>query len=346
LRNVSREERLRFAGIQTPFTDSAEHPGGGDSLMSAVDSRRSVRVGRTIDPRRSLVSSRSRRSSVVLLAMLAAATVATAQSKESPSFEVASIRPSADTPPATGAAGVQITKERVHFGYLSLRDYLSIAYGVPVQRITAPDWIATARFDISATFPGGATPEQFPLLVQNLLRDRFRLQAHLEKRESPVYALEVAPGGLRATRIPDDAPTDAPLTITGSGSRDGVTADLGQGASLEFKNDKFEARRVTMRILAETLGRFVDRPIVDLTNLDGRYDIKFAVAQEDYMPMLVRSAVNAGITLPPQAMAALDLPSMGSVENGLKSLGLVITPRRSPLDVLVVDSIEKAPTEN
>ena len=292
------------------------------------------------------MSSRTRRTSVVLLAMLAAATAATAQTKDSPSFEVASIRPSPDGPPATGAAGVQITKERVHFAYLSLRDYLGIAYGVPVQRITAPDWIATTRFDISATFPGGATPEQFPELVKNLLRDRFKLQAHLEKRESAVYALEVAPGGLQATRIPDDAPSDAPLTITGSGSRDGVSADLGQGAFLEFKNDKFELRRVTMQIVAETLGRFVDRPILNLTNLDGRYDIKFPVAQEDYMPMLVRSAVNAGVTLPPQAMAALDLPSMGSVENGLKSLGLLIAPRRAPLDVLVVDSMERTPTEN
>lgn len=292
------------------------------------------------------MSSRSRRTSVVLLAMLAAATAAGAQTNEAPSFEVASIRPSPDTPPAPGAAGVQITKERVHFAYLSLRDYLAMAYGVPVQRITAPDWIATTRFDISATFPGGTTQAQFPLLVQNLLRERFKLQAHLEKRESPVYALEVAPGGLKLARIPDEAPTDAPLTITGSGGRDGVTADLGQGAYLEFKNDKFEVRRVTMRILAETLGRFVDRPILDQTNLDGRYDIKFAVAQEDYMPMLIRSAVNAGVTLPPQAMTALDAPAMGSVENGLKALGLVIAPRRSPLDVLVVDSIEKRPTEN
>ena len=64
------------------------------------------------------------------------------------------------------------------------------------------------------------------------------------------------------------------------------------------------------------------------------------------MPMLVRSAVNAGITLPPQAMALLDAPAIGSVESGLKSLGLVLEARRAPLDLLVVDSIETAPTEN
>jgi uncharacterized protein (TIGR03435 family) len=64
------------------------------------------------------------------------------------------------------------------------------------------------------------------------------------------------------------------------------------------------------------------------------------------MPMLIRSAVNAGMTLPPQAMAQLDQPSMGSVESGLKALGLVIEARRAPLDVLVVDSMDRIPTEN
>jgi len=293
------------------------------------------------------VSSMMRRSMCVLvLTILGAATAATAQTKEAPSFEVASIRPSPDGPPAPGAAGVQITQERVHFAYLSLRDYLNIAYSVPVQRITGPDWINSTRFDISATFPGGATPEQFPKMIQSLLQDRFKLKAHLESRESPIYALEIARTGLKLTRIPDEAPSSAPFTVTSSGGPDGVSVDLGQGASLVFNNKQFEAKKVTMQILAETLGRFVDRPILDLTKLDGRYDVTFTMAQEDFMPMLIRSAVNAGITLPPQAMAQLDQPSMGSVESGLKALGLVIEARRAPLDVLVVDSIERTPTEN
>jgi uncharacterized protein (TIGR03435 family) len=280
------------------------------------------------------------------MALISAATAATAQTKEAPAFEVASIRPSADGPPAPGAAGVQITKERVHFAYLSLRDYLSIAYSVPVQRIVGPDWINSTRFDVSATFPGGATEGRFPRMIQSLLHDRFKLQAHLESRESPVYALETARGGVKLTRLPDDAPTDAPFTVTSSGGPEGVSVDLGQDAALVFTNKQFEARKVTMQILAETLGRFVDRPILNLTHLEGRYNVTFTVAQEDFMPMLIRSAVNAGVTLPPQAMAALDQPSMGSVENGLKSLGLVIEARRAPLDVLVVESIERTPTEN
>jgi uncharacterized protein (TIGR03435 family) len=283
---------------------------------------------------------------LVLAILAAAAAAANAQTKEAPAFEVASIRPSPEGPPAAGAAGVHITKEQVHFAYLSLRDYLSIAYSVPIQRISAPDWINSARFDVGATFPGGATPEQFPQMIQSLLRDRFKLQAHIESKESPVFTLEVANSGLKLTRVPDDAPSDAPISVTSSGGADGVTADLGQGASLVFNNKQFEARKVTMKILVELLSRFMDRPILDLTKLDGRYNVAFAVSQEDYMPMLVRSAVNAGITLPPQAMALLDAPSIGSVENGLKSLGLSLEARRAPLDLLVVDSLAKTPTAN
>jgi uncharacterized protein (TIGR03435 family) len=283
------------------------------------------------------------RRSMCALALVALTTAVAAQG---PSFEVASIRPSPEGAPAPGAAGVHITKEQAHFAYLSLRDYLSIAYSVPIQRISAPEWINSARFDVGATLPGGATPEQFPKMIENLLRDRFKLHAHMESKESPVFTLEVASSGLKLVRVPDDAPSDAPFTVTSSGGVDGITADLGQGASLVFNNKQFEVRKVTMRILVETLSRFMDRPILDLTKLDGRYNIAFAVAQEDYMPMLMRSAVNAGITLPPQAMALLDAPSIGSVESGLKSLGLVLEARRAPLDLLVVDSIEKTPTDN
>ncbi len=157
--------------------------------------------------------------------------------------------------------------------------------------------INSTRFDIAATFPGGATEEQFPQMMQRLLRDRFKLQSHMESRESPVFTLEVARGGLK--------------------------------------------------ILIATLGRFLDRPILDQTKLgDARFDVTFPIAQEDYMPMLIRSAVNAGITLPPQAMALLDAPSIGSVEAGLKSLGLSLQAQKAPLDLLVVDSIERMPTEN
>jgi uncharacterized protein (TIGR03435 family) len=125
-----------------------------------------------------------------------------------------------------------------------------------------------------------------------------------------------------------------------------VSAELGQGASFSFTPEKFEVKKVTMEALVNTLGRFLDRPILDLTKLEGRYNITFPVTREEYMPMLVRSAVNAGVTLPPQALQLLDNPAIGSVIDGLKAVGLSLEARKEPLDMLVVDAMEKTPTEN
>ena len=261
-------------------------------------------------------------------------------------FEVASIRPSPDGPPAPGAAGVHISQQQVRFSYLSLRDYIGIAYRVPVQLISGPEWINSARFDVSATFPAGATPENFPQLVQSLLRERFHLQVHRESRESPIYVLEVAQAGLKIAAVPEEALQEGPISVTSTGDANGVAADLGQGASLMVNSTRFEARKVTMAILVETLGRFVDRTIVNQTKLDGRYTVGFDIRSEDYGPMMVRAAVNAGIPMPPQALALLDGASPTSVFDGLKALGLSLEARRGPLDVLVVDSIDRTPTDN
>lgn len=280
-------------------------------------------------------------------ALALAVTLCPAAQAQDIKFEVASIRPSPDGPPAPGAAGVHISQQQVRFSYLSLRDYIGIAYRVPVQLISAPEWINSARFDVSATFPAGATAEHFPQLVQSLLRDRFHLQAHRESREFPIYVLEVARAGLKIAAVPEEALKEGPFSVTSSGDANGVAADLGQGASLVVNSTRFEARKVTMATLVETLGRFVDRTIVDQTKLEGRYTVGFDIRSEDYGPMMVRAAVNAGIPMPSQALALLDGASAAaSVFDGLKALGLSLEPRRGPLDMLVVDSIDKTPTEN
>ena len=263
-----------------------------------------------------------------------------------PTIGVASVRPSPDTPPAQGQAGVHITKNQVRFAYLSLRDYLSIAFSVPIQQVSGPEWVNSTRFDIAATMPENATPDDFPKMMEALLRERFKLEAHKESRESTVLALEVGRNGTKLVATPDDTSKDAPISVTSSGNAQGVSADLGNGSSMALTNTRFEFKRVTMQSLADTLGRFMRHPVLDRTKLEGRFDIGFTIAPEDYMPLMIRSAVNAGITLPPQALQLLDAPSLGSVENGLRSLGLSLEERRAPLDYIVVDSMERTPTEN
>jgi uncharacterized protein (TIGR03435 family) len=101
-----------------------------------------------------------------------------------------------------------------------------------------------------------------------------------------------------------------------------------------------------MEVFASNLERFADRPIVDKTGLNGQFDFTFDINPEDYQPMLIRSAIAAGVSLPPQALRLLDGSSSASLSDALEQIGLRLEPRKEPLDVMVVDSANKTPSEN
>jgi uncharacterized protein (TIGR03435 family) len=278
------------------------------------------------------------------------ATPAFAQNSPRPEFEVASIRPSAQSPEAGVTAGVRIDGAQFRSAFLTVKDYLGLAYRVKVYQISGPDWISSDRFDISATLPPG-TATQIPEMMQRLLEDRFQIKMHREKKDFPVYVLEVAKGGLKMQGTgpdPDPANADArtPLTITGSGNAQGVSVNLGRGASYTFGNNKFEGKRLTTAMIAGTLERFMDRPIVDMTDLKGAYDLTLDVTQEDYRAMLIHAAVAAGVSLPPEAMRLLDGASLPSLFEAVQKVGLKLDARKAPLDMIVVDDGRKTPTDN
>jgi uncharacterized protein (TIGR03435 family) len=233
---------------------------------------------------------------------------------------------------------------------MSLKDYVAMAYQVKLYQVSGPDWIGSTRFDIAATLPpGGLERAEVSRMMQTLLDERFEMKMHREKREFPVYALEIGKGGLKiqeSAPLPDGQDRNAPLDFTGGGSSQGVAVNLGRGAAFAFSNNRFEAKRLNMPTVAATLERFLERPVVDMTGLKGDYDFAFEVTPEDYRAMLVRSAVVAGISLPPEALRALDAGSPVSLFEQLQKLGLALTSRRAPLDVLVIDSALKNPTEN
>jgi uncharacterized protein (TIGR03435 family) len=139
----------------------------------------------------------------------------------------------------------------------------------------------------------------------------------------------------------------APQAFTGAGSNQGVSVNLGRGSSFNFSNNKFEAKRLDMGMLAGTLERFLDRPIVDMTDLHGSYDFSIDVTPEDYRAMLIRSAVAAGVSLPPEVRRVLDgASSPESLYDGLGKLGLKLEARKAPLDAIVIDSALRIPTQN
>jgi uncharacterized protein (TIGR03435 family) len=285
----------------------------------------------------------------ILLATVCASFVF-AQAPANPKFEVASVRPSQPTGTERVDIGVHVDGAQVRIVALPMRDYIARAYRMKLYQVTGPDWLTSERFDVNAKLPAGSTPEQIPEMLQSLLEERFQIKLHREKKELPVYALII---GKPPLKIQESAPDPAaPVAskgtsnVTASGSAAGVSVDLGHGSYYTFNNGKFEIKKVDMDMLARQLERYVDRPILDMTDLKGKYDLTIVVTSEDYQTMLVRAAVNAGMLLPPQALRLLDSGSITSLLDGLQQLGLKMDARKAPLDVLVIDQLSKTPTEN
>jgi len=283
-----------------------------------------------------------------LAAILLLSSVAIAQAR--PEFEVASIRPSADQGNQAVSVGLSFNSSQVRIAYMSLKDYVGMAFEVPPNQVTGPDWLGQVRYDIAAKMPDGAKTEQVGDMLQALLTERFQLKVHREQKEFSVYALAVAKSGLKLTESPTspDAPAGAAggVTVAASGSGAGIGIDMGGGSSFNFANNRLEIRKMPMEVLTDVLTRFVDRRVVDTTALKGRYDLSLELAPEDYTGMMIRSAINAGVVLPPQALRALDAASADPLSVPLQKYGLTLESRRMPLDVIVVDSMQKTPTEN
>src|SRR5207244_3284072 len=84
-------------------------------------------------------------------------------------FEVASIRPAGEQPANQAAVGIHIDGSQVRIAYLSLKDYIAIAYRLRINQIVSPDWISTARFDIAGKLPDGAAQADVAEMLQSLL---------------------------------------------------------------------------------------------------------------------------------------------------------------------------------
>ena len=270
---------------------------------------------------------------------------AVAQAQTGPRFEVTSVKPILEQPAGSGG-GVQISQGYARFSNVSLKDFVGFAFGMRMQQIVAPEWLGAVRFEIVGTLPDTFKPADMPAMLQGLLEDRFKMRAHREKREFAVYGLEVAAGGIKMSQQEEPTLTAGPFTVTANTSGGGTAIDLGNGATLLIGNNRIEARKVTMLQLTETLSRFVDRQVLDMTALPGRYDVTIELTPEDFRAAMLRSAVAGGSTLPPQAFQLLENSSLSAIPDALKSLGLLLQPRRAPLDVVVIDSVDKTPTEN
>ena len=266
-----------------------------------------------------------------------------------PSFEVASIRPSAPPGDDKVKVGLHVDGAAVNFIYLSLKEYIATAYAVRDYQVVGPEWMASQRFDIAATLPAGSTQSQVQEMLQSLLAERFGLKLHRDSKDFPVYAITRTKGPLKLKQTPPDPdapPPAAPVNIAAEGGRNGVNISLGPGSYFNFANNKLEGKKLTMAQFARTLARFEDRPVVDMTELEGAWDLTLDFTPEDYLAMLIRAGVNSGAVMPPQALQLMQNAGGDSLPTALQALGLKFERRQAPIETLVIDHAEKTPTDN
>jgi uncharacterized protein (TIGR03435 family) len=306
------------------------------------------------------------RVSLSLLFVTAAAFAQTA-----PTFEVASIKkaePLSVNMVMSGQMhiGLTIDAAMVNFKSMSLTEMLRYAYKVQTFQVSGPEWLNAERFNIIAKMPPGATRDQIPQMVQALLADRFKMVLHRSTTEQAVYALVVMKGGPKLKESPpDDTP---PPAITDGAAAPQAPAPTDGGAQVRAVatsdssgtvntasvngNSKMVPRENGMRLewtkmnttgMVELLGRFVDKPIVDMTELKGRYDLTLDIGLED----LINLARAQGINVPiPRDTSRAAEPGASSVFSAIQQYGLKLEPRRAPIELLVIDHVEKTPTEN
>ncbi len=261
-------------------------------------------------------------------------------------FEVASVRPITPEfgPNAAVTAGARV--DGVQFrASLPLRAFVGIAW--KTGRLEAPEWMASQWYEITATLPEGHTKgNEVPEMLQELLIERFNMKVHREAKDVPVYSLTVTKHGISAKEDPLD-PAGRSAELVSTASEMSTVSRLQRGATLAIGEDRIEARKFTMSMLAGQLTGFMDRPVVDRTGLeaDAAYDFTLEMTHEDFLASRVRGALAAGNTPPPEAMKLLE-NSGDSLRTALAQVGLGLEAARAPIEVLVIDSANKTPGEN
>jgi len=228
---------------------------------------------------------------------------------QSPAFDVASVRLAA----SEGNTGppVRTSPDSLNVQGLSLRECIQVAYRLPPIQVTGPDWLNDVRLDIVAKTAGPVEEQQLFLMLRTLLAERLGVKVHIEQREMPVYALTLAKGGPKFSESKTEGPP------AGKGKA-GVTL--------------FE--RFSMSDFATALSEAFGRPVVDATELKGRYDLRM-----DSTPYMAAATAD-GNKIGPADIVGILITALQ------EQLGLKVESGKDRIDTLVVDHAEKRPTEN
>jgi uncharacterized protein (TIGR03435 family) len=225
----------------------------------------------------------------------------------SPAFLVATIKPS---DPATVGSGFPTEGHRITCYNETVDDLLMVAYGIhPKQIVNGPEWLGKDRFDVNGTPDVSGEPSlaQMQGMYRKLLADRFHLVMHRETRAIPIYALTIAKGGPKL-KIADP----------------GETLNQGNRGGGGMRILKFTA--MPMSTFALNMNFYEDRPVVDHTGLQGRYDFTLKWTFDDSQ--------------------ASDQDSAPSLFTAIREqIGLKMDAVKGPVEVVVIDHVDR-PTPN
>ena len=273
---------------------------------------------------------------VLVLGGIVAAAAQGPSSPDAPRFEAASIKPSPPRgSPNSGTLLGANTWRATNATVLLLISSAYPDYALGDRIVGGPDWSRTDRFDIVATAAGTPTRAQFSAMARQLLADRFKLVVRREQRDLPVFVLsparsdgrpgpqltrvefdctayreafaraQVAPDA--ATRVPGSAPTCSTLSASSAAGR------------------KISGKAVALPELARVLASSAGALVVDRTNLTGVYDFEVSFVS-DQVVQGPGGTAGDGVSL----ATALQ-----------EQLGLKLERQRAPVDVLVIESVER-----
>jgi len=248
-----------------------------------------------------------------------------------PEFDVVSIKPNKS---GSGMFRSMTIPDGVHMENAPLIMVIRQAYGLFNSNddlITGiPDWAKSDRFDIEAKVAGTdvddlkkLTRDQRGQMLQTLLEDRFKLKAHRETMERPIYWLVVAKGGAKLKQA-----AEGDTYPNGIKSPDGK----GRGGMISMGRGLFTAQGIPISDLLSSLTQITGRTVLDKTGLTGTYDIALKWTPDDGPPPMLNGESDPNA--PPNLFTAIQ-----------EQLGLKLEAGKGPVQGLVVDRLEK-PSEN
>jgi uncharacterized protein (TIGR03435 family) len=252
-------------------------------------------------------------------------------------FEVVSIKPADPSAPLR----LGMTPGRLTLSGAPVRAVMAMVF--PMQRVVGwPDGIDAGRYTITAKMPDGSSIAAQQVAIRNLLKDRFNLVTHTETRELPVYNLVLArsDGRLGPALEESSAECQATLKEYFEAARQGAPAQaapppaVARCSSSLPGSGTFGMKGGTIGSLVNLLPQMVGRPVIDRTGLTSLYDFTLT-----WMPDPAIGTSPLGLPQVPQPPADPDAPNIFTALP--EQLGLKLEAGRGPVEVVVIDRLEK-----